>query len=114
MFQRGNWWRRFINLFSETNPKTFRRLPLKTRSHRLLLEPLEERRLLSTLDITTKVLSYTPTAGVNNNIAISVAAGNYSISDTAEIIQLTGDAAATWTLSVDKHTAMGSDTTFTS
>src|SRR5207247_7469260 len=61
-------------------------------------EHLEDRTLLSTLDVVGGNLTYLATAAVNNNLTISVAGANYTFTDTAETITLgAGATGAGWT-----------------
>jgi hypothetical protein len=54
----------------------------------------------STMDITGGSLTYTASAGIQNNLTIGLASGNYSFTDTGETITLTpGAVAAGWTSS---------------
>jgi hypothetical protein len=52
----------------------------------------------STMDITGGSLTYTASAGIQNNLTIGLVSGNYSFTDTGETIALTpGAVAAGWT-----------------
>ncbi len=59
---------------------------------RLRLEPLEDRLAPATLDVTGGSLTYTASAGVNNNLTIGITGGSYTFTDTGETITLTPNA----------------------
>lgn len=53
-------------------------------------EFLEDRSLLSSLSLSGGSLTYTAGAGIANNVTVSIAAGNYTVSDSSENINLNG------------------------
>src|SRR5262245_33655421 len=69
----------------------------RERRERLRLELLEDRTLLSTLNIDAGGnLTYVAAAGVSNNLRVFVEAPNYRFTDD-ETINLTGQGTAAWT-----------------
>ncbi len=53
-------------------------------------EFLEDRSLLSSLSLSGGSLTYTAGTGISNNVTVSFAAGNYTVSDSSENINLNG------------------------
>jgi Domain of unknown function (DUF4214) len=75
-------------------PRRTRVLP----QSRMCLERLEDRTVPSTLDITGGSLTYTASAGIQKNLTIGLASGNFSFTDAGETITLSpGALAAGWT-----------------
>src|SRR5438874_10312030 len=66
--------------------------PPRATGYRPRLENLEDRTLLSTLDVTGGSLTYTASAGVANSLTIGVSGTAYTFDDTGETITLTANA----------------------
>src|SRR5881296_3851103 len=67
------------------------RLAVPPSAARFRVEPLEDRTLLSSLNIDgAGALNYTATPGSTNNLTLSLAAGQYTLQDTGETIALMG------------------------
>ena len=82
---------------------------------KLQVELLEDRRLLSTLDITNNVLTYTADAGSASNLTIGIDSANtsdVSVQDPGHTVTLTGDTSQ-WSLGTDGE-ANGPISSFTS
>ncbi len=90
------WWGKWLN-----GPKSSRscsRLTKAPARFRIRLEQLEVRLVPSTLDITGGSLTYTASAGIDNNLTIGLTSGSYSFTDTGETTALTAGAVnAGWT-----------------
>ena len=108
-----------VSLGSDSHPRRThlrRKVTGLSRRRLVLLEPLEERRLLATLDIASGTLSYLASPKVANVLTISTTgrSGSYTFSDSAETITLTPHAiAAGWTGS-GTHKVTGPDSSVTS
>src|SRR5262249_32267323 len=85
--QRSFTMRRFLSRFFGPRAATTRRArPANPTRRPLALEALEDRRVPSTLQIVSRVLSYTASDGVANNVGIALSGANYVITDVAETI----------------------------
>ena len=96
----------------------FRARPRRTRpgARRLACEPLEDRTLLATLDITSGALSFASTTGVADNLTISTTgtSGKYTFTDPSTTITLgPGALHAGWSGS-GTSTVTGPDSSVTS
>jgi acrosin len=77
------------------SPKSGRRSKLPGKSRPLAVEFLEDRLVLSTVQIINGVLTYTAGAGVANQVTLSESGASYKIDDAAETITVTGITGAT-------------------
>jgi Ca2+-binding RTX toxin-like protein len=67
----------------------------QTARTQLAIEGLEDRSVPSTLQIVNGLLTYTASTGVANNLSVAVNSGTYTVTDTAEAINVVGLAGAT-------------------
>jgi Ca2+-binding RTX toxin-like protein len=77
-----------LRKLSRSLAKTARR-PAPARGRRPIVEALEDRLVLSTLQIVNGALTYTAGAGVANDLTVSLVGASYTFTDTAETITAT-------------------------
>src|SRR5438309_1907834 len=69
--------------------------PTKKARPQLAVEALEDRWVLSTLQVANGLLTYTAGAGVANRLSVSLSGPTYTIKDAAETISVMGIPGAT-------------------
>ena len=84
----------------------------RTRSRKptLRIESLEPREVPASLDLSNNVLTFTATAGIDNNVSVTIAGGNFVFTDSAETVTTTIDGATgsgTNTVNVPMGTVTG-------